>query len=73
VRRVSVALEIVLTAILLFAGGGWLSMKFGMQGFSARAEPSHIEAMMAEYAGHRDAFVHEKHEESNSSHSRNPT
>ncbi|GEM_PF-1537127 len=49
-RRVAVALGTALTAILLFAGGGWLYMKFGMHGFSARAEPSHMEAMMAEYA-----------------------
>lgn len=49
-RRAAVALGIVLTAILLFAGGGWLYMKYGMHGFSARTEPSHMEAMMAEYA-----------------------
>ena len=48
-RRVVVVPGVVLTAILLFAGGGWLYMKFGMRGFSARAEPSHMEAMMAEY------------------------
>lgn len=49
-RRVYVAIAAVLMANLLFVGGGWLYMKFGMHGFSARAEPSHMEAMMAIYA-----------------------
>lgn len=34
----------------LFAAGGWVYMKTAMHGFSARAEPSKMEAMMAEYA-----------------------
>lgn len=45
---------IVLGAVLLFlvlaAGGGWLYMKTAMHGFSARAQPSKMEAMMAEFA-----------------------
>lgn len=49
-KRGYVVLGTILTAILLFAGGGWLDMKYAMHGFSARAEPSHMEAMMAEYA-----------------------
>ena len=46
-------LLIATSALLLlcvFAGAGWVYMKTAMHGFSARAEPSKMEAMMAEYA-----------------------
>ncbi|MBW4028982.1 MAG: cytochrome C [Acidobacteria bacterium] len=49
-KRVYLALATVLAGVLLFAGGGWLYMKTAMHGFSARAEPSHMEAMIAEFA-----------------------
>ena len=49
-NRVTLALIVVLVALSLFAGGGWLYMKVGMRGFSARSEPSTTEAMVAEYA-----------------------
>lgn len=49
-KRVYLALATVLAGVLLFAGGGWLYMKTAMRGFSARAEPSHMEAMIAEFA-----------------------
>lgn len=37
-------------AALLLAVGAFLYMKYAMRGFSARAEPSHVEAMLAVYA-----------------------
>ena len=40
----------VLLFVVLALGGGWLYMKTSMHGFSARAEPSAMERMMAEYA-----------------------
>lgn len=49
-KRNFVFFGIVMAAILLFAAGGWLYVKYGMHGFSALAEPSRMEAMMAEYA-----------------------
>ena len=36
--------------LALLAVGGWLYMRMAMHGFSARAEPSNMEAMMAGYA-----------------------
>ncbi len=41
---------VVAGAILLFAFGAYLYMKFAMHGFSARAHPSGMEKMMAQYA-----------------------
>jgi mono/diheme cytochrome c family protein len=45
---------VVATSIVVFAGllaaGAWLYMKTAMHGFSARAEPSRTEIMMALYA-----------------------
>jgi len=45
---------VVVTAIVVAAGllaaGAWLYMKTAMHGFSARAEPSRTETMMAIYA-----------------------
>lgn len=40
----------ILTVLLLFAAGAYVYMRTAMGGFSARAEPSHMEAMMAGYA-----------------------
>ena len=42
------AIAFAVVAVLTF--GGWIYMRTAMHGFSARAEPSHMEAMMAGYA-----------------------
>lgn len=49
-KRTGRVLASVLGIALLVFAGGWLYMKTAMGGFSARAEPSHMEAMMAGYA-----------------------
>lgn len=49
-KRIYVVLASLFAGVLLFAVGGWVYMKTAMRGFSARAEPSHMETMMAEYA-----------------------
>ena len=49
-RRAPKVAAVVVGGVLLLAAGAYGYMKFAMHGFSARAEPSHIEAMMAEYA-----------------------
>jgi mono/diheme cytochrome c family protein len=41
---------ISVAVLALLAVGAWLYMRTAMHGFSARAEPSHVEAMMAGYA-----------------------
>jgi mono/diheme cytochrome c family protein len=41
---------IAVSAVLVLGLVGYCYLRFGMRGFSARAEPSHMEAMMAEYA-----------------------
>ncbi len=40
----------ILIVLLLFVAGAYVYMRTAMQGFSARVEPSHMEAMMAGYA-----------------------
>jgi len=40
----------ILIMLLLFVTGAYVYMRTAMHGFSARAEPSHMEAMMAGYA-----------------------
>lgn len=49
-RRGLVIVASVLILFCLFAAGALLYMKTAMQGFSARAEPSRMETLMAEYA-----------------------
>ena len=39
-----------IAALILLAVGAFLYMKYAMRGFSARAEPSRVEAMLAGYA-----------------------
>ncbi|MDP9040079.1 MAG: c-type cytochrome [Acidobacteriota bacterium] len=41
---------ISVAVLALLAVGAWVYMRTSMHGFSARAEPSHMEAMMADYA-----------------------
>lgn len=41
---------IAFAVVAVFTFGGWIYMRTAMHGFSARAEPSHMEAMMAGYA-----------------------
>lgn len=49
-KRLPRIAAVVAAAVLLFLFGGWLYMRYAMGGFSARAQPSSMEKMMAEYA-----------------------
>lgn len=49
-KRAYVVLAILLAAVVLLATGGLVYIKTEMHGFSARARPSRMETMMAEYA-----------------------
>lgn len=49
-RRAPRIAVFVVSAVLLVAVGAYCYMKFAMAGFSARAQPSSMETMMAEYA-----------------------
>jgi mono/diheme cytochrome c family protein len=49
-KKVWIVMGAVLVLLIFAAGGGWLYMKTAMHGFSARAKPSSMEKMMAEFA-----------------------
>ena len=49
-RRKLVLLSVVVALILGLGAGGFFYMKYAMHGFSARAQPSHVETMLATYA-----------------------
>jgi mono/diheme cytochrome c family protein len=49
-RRGLTVAAAVLIAFALFALGSWLYMRIALHGFSARAQPSHMEAMLAGFA-----------------------
>ena len=49
-KRFLTALAIVFAVVLLVGAGAYVYMRTAMNGFSARAEPSRTETMLAEYA-----------------------
>ncbi len=49
-KKLTMAAGLVVAVTVLIGLGAYVYMRTAMNGFSARAEPSHIEAMMAEYA-----------------------
>lgn len=49
-RHALKTIGIVLLVLLVLVTGGFLYMRYAMHGFSARAQPSHVETMLATYA-----------------------
>ena len=49
-KKLATAVALVVAVAVLIGLGAYVYMRTAMHGFSARAEPSHVEAMMAEYA-----------------------